>query len=200
MIVVALGFMQFGLGMSNYTPVQAAFVCRKEWTEDETTLYGDLIQSISIFGAMIGSLACAKFLSIGKYKLMLILNLILVVGVTLSIVTDLIWLMCIGRLIWGVSFGAFSVVCAKMVNECAPIEYGGTFGALNQLLLTLGAAIPGTIAINMQAVYLPAQRDSWEVQQFWRVIWCVGPYIVAFIQVTLLLTVFRNESPVYLRE
>ena len=31
-------------------------------------------------------------------------------------------------------------------------------------------------------------------------IWCVGPYIVAFIQVTLLLTVFRNESPVYLRE
>lgn len=94
-------------------------------------MWGDIIQSISILGAAIGSLSCAKFLSIGKYKLLLILNVVLVVGVTLTIITDLIWLICLGRLIWGFSFGAFSVVCAKMVNECAPIEYGGTFGALN---------------------------------------------------------------------
>ncbi len=82
-------------------------------------------------GAAIGSLSCAKFLSIGKLKLLLILNVVLDIGVTLSIVSDEVWLICIGRLIWGFSFGAFSVACAKMVNECAPVEYGGSFGATN---------------------------------------------------------------------
>ncbi len=43
MLVIALGFMQFGLGMSNWTPVAAAFQCKKEWSDDDTALYGDII-------------------------------------------------------------------------------------------------------------------------------------------------------------
>lgn len=138
---------------------------------------------MTIFGAAIGALSCAKFLSIGKLKLLLILNVILVIGVTLSIITDEVWLICVGRFIWGLSYGAFSVTCAKMVNECAPVEYGGSFGALNQLLLTLGAAIPGTIAINLKPAedYTIDDIDTFEVKNFWRVVWAVGPLTVAVL-------------------
>jgi len=45
MLVIALGFMQFGLGMSNWTPVAGAFACLKQWDIDagEDALYGDII-------------------------------------------------------------------------------------------------------------------------------------------------------------
>ena len=45
MLVIALGFMQFGLGMSNWTPVAGAFACLKQWDIDagEDALYGNII-------------------------------------------------------------------------------------------------------------------------------------------------------------
>ena len=181
MLLISLGFMQFGLGMNSFSPTSAAFAKMKGWSDDETTQYTNLIQSITIFGAAIGSLSCAKFLSIGKLRLILILNAVLVTGVTLAIVSKIIWLICIGRLIWGFAFGAFSVACAKMVNECTPVEYGGSFGAINQLSLCFGAAVPGTLALAEPADFSVVSIDDFYVQNYWRVIWAAGPYLASLI-------------------
>jgi len=38
--------------------------------------------------------------------------------------------LCIGRFIYGVSVGAFSVFCPKYIAEVSPIEVKGPAGAL----------------------------------------------------------------------
>ena len=83
----------------------------------------------------------------GKLKLLYILNLILLIGVGISLIGQEFWIICIGRFFWGVAFGSFSVVSAKFVNEISPIEYSGTFGATNQMSLCFGAALPGTLSL-----------------------------------------------------
>jgi len=147
-LTISLGFMQFGVGMNSWSNTQGAFSKYFGWTESQETMYGDILQSIIILGAAIGALSCSKLLSMGKLRLLFVLNLILAIGVGITLIGKYIWLMCIGRLIWGFSFGAFSVVSAKMVNEILPIELSGPFGAINQMSLCFGAAIPGTFALN----------------------------------------------------
>ena len=66
----------------------------------------------------------------GKFKLIFILNGVLIVGVGISLIGQALWIICIGRLLWGVSFGAFSVACAKYVNEITPVELIGVYGAM----------------------------------------------------------------------
>ena len=200
-LTVSLGFMQFGFGMNSWSNTQDAWQNHFDWDDDRTTIMGDVLQSITIAGAAVGSLSCSKLLFLPKLRLMLLLNLIIVVGVALSIIGTGILALCIGRFIWGLAFGAFSVTCAKMVNEITPAELSGPFGALNQLSLTFGAALPGTFALayptNIKTT--TDRADDFYVNSYFRIIWSV-PLLIALIQVVLLLTVFSNESPVYLKE
>ena len=78
-----------------------------------------------------GALSCSRLLGGSKLKLMFILNAILIFGVAISLIGQWVWLMCIGRFFWGFAYGAFSVVCAKMINEIAPVELVGSLGAIN---------------------------------------------------------------------
>lgn len=82
-----------------------------------------------------------------RLRVLLLLNLTIAIGVGISLIGNWIWLLCIGRFIWGLGYGAFSVVCAKMINEITPIELIGPFGAINQLSLTFGAALPSSFAL-----------------------------------------------------
>ena len=82
-------------------------------------------------GAAVGALSCARFLSLGKLKLIYILNFILLAGVAISLIGQNIYILNVGRFIWGLAFGSFSVVSAKYISEIAPPEYSGTFGAMN---------------------------------------------------------------------
>lgn len=200
-LTIALGFMQFGVGMNSWSNTQDAFTNFFGWTESEATTWGDVLQSIIIFGAAVGALSCSKLLSIGKLKLMYYLNLLLCVGVGITLIGNYLWLMMIGRFIWGYAFGAFSVCCAKMVNEILPVELTGPFGALNQLALTFGAALPSTFALaypsKIELAQLP--KDDFYISQYFRIIWSM-PLVVSAIQILLLTTVFHNETPVYLKE
>ena len=198
-LTVSLGFMQFGIGMSSWSPTQPAFEVFFGWTDSETTLYGDGLQSVCILGAAVGALSCSKLLPIGKLKLIFYLNMVLAVGVAISLIGTYYWLMCIGRFIWGFSFGAFSVVSAKMVNEIVPVELGGSFGAVNQMSLCFGSALPGTIGLAYPINFAGIPKDDFYVEQYFRIIWS-APLVVALIQVLLCMFVFNFETPVFLKE
>ena len=135
-----------------------------------------------------------------KLKLMIYLNLVLAVGVGISLIGQNIWIMMIGRFIWGVAYGAFSVVCPKLIVELTPEELIGPFAAINQISLTTGAAFPSTFALayprNIKITTDP--KNDFYVNQYFRVIWSV-PLVIGFIQVLLLMTVFNNESLIYLK-
>lgn len=56
-------------------------------------------------------------------------NLVLSVGSAICLVEN-IWVILIGRLIWGIGAGTFVVFVPKFINETAPNEYKGSYGVL----------------------------------------------------------------------
>lgn len=60
---------------------------------------------------------------------------------------ELIWLVVIGRFLWGICAGSFSVYCPKFISELCPDELKNDFGGINQLMLTLGILVPVLMAI-----------------------------------------------------
>ena len=129
-----------------------------------------------------GALSCTKILDGSKLKLIFLLNAILVTGVGISLIGQWIWLMCIGRFIWGFAYGAFSVVCAKMINEIAPVELVGTLGAVNQLALAFGSTLPSSLALlyprDIRTTTDPA--NEFYVNGYFRIIWSI-PLVIAAI-------------------
>ena len=125
------------------------------------------------------------------------MNLLMLVSIAVCMI-DIIAVICVGRFFWGITFGCFSVICAKYNNEICPIEYKGPFGAISQLLLTFGVCIPSTMALAVP-ICDATTKDEFMITQFWRVIWIV-PAVVAVIHSLLLLFCFNHETPVHLRE
>ena len=108
------------------------------------------------------------------------------------------YILNIGRLIWGIAFGSFSVVSAKYISEIAPIEYSGTFGAMNQLSLCFGGCLPPLMALAYPLNFGP-ETDEFYLTTYWRIIWCL-PILVSVLQLTLLTCCFRHETPIFLQE
>ena len=100
------------------------------WDSKEHTKYDATLTSCVMFGAMIGSTGCGPFLKYGKLRLMLAMNVLMVIGIAICMINKL-WVICLGRFIWGITVGTFSVICAKYNNEICPIEYKGPFGAIS---------------------------------------------------------------------
>lgn len=104
----------------------------------------------------------------------------------------------VGRFIYGMAAGAFTVFVPKYTSEIAPSEYRGPYGAVNQFMCTLGiltCSLLG-IAIPSPATELTDLNNSdFLVSEYWRVIWGLPAVFVVF-QVTLMLLVFKYETPV----
>ncbi len=77
---------------------------------------------------------------------MLIANLFVIVGAGITLIENEVAI-TIGRFIYGMASGSFSVlvpgfskvfILTILVNELAPTELKGPFGALTQILITVG--------------------------------------------------------------
>jgi len=151
-----------------------------------------------MLGSAIGALSCVRLLSIGKLRLIYLLNLTLCIGVSISLGSQNVWLLCIGRLIWGYALGAFTVACAKFVNEICPIELYGSFGAMNQVISCLGSCLPNTLALAYPVSFEDLDKNDYYVQIYWHYIWSL-PLLVSALQIVLLSTCFNHETPLYLK-
>ena len=80
-------------------------------------------------GAAIGALFSGSIAGIGRWNCLMLTNVILVIGASFTLV-DEYQMLCIGRFIYGLSVGGFSVFCPKYIAETAPIEIKGPAGAL----------------------------------------------------------------------
>ena len=181
-----------------------------EWDDSENTKFGAILSSCVIGGAMTGAIGCEPFINkVGKLRLMHMMNIVMCIGIGICMFNN-IPVICVGRFIWGISFGCFSVICAKYNNEICPNEYKGPFGAISQLTLTFGVCIPSLMALaiptpqylggectEIQCVCL--DKDEWIINGYWRIFWLV-PAGIAVIHSILLIFCFNHETPVYLRE
>jgi len=81
-------------------------------------------------GATIGAFTAGKIAALGRWKALMICNVILLVGVALTCIPNFACL-AIGRVIYGYSAGLFSFLTPKYISEVAPVEVSGTFGGVS---------------------------------------------------------------------
>jgi MFS family permease len=126
----------------------------------------------------------------------MIANGVLVVGVLLTLISEF-WVLCLGRFIYGLAVGGFSVFCPKYIAETAPVEIKGPAGALSQVGITFGILVAFTIGLGIGDVDSDS-IDSFEIQYYWYIVFGI-PLVIAAVQVLLLLTFFKFDTPEQLK-
>jgi len=172
------------------------FTVRNNWSDETATVWASLLTTFTNLGAMFAALFAANLIPYGKWNLMMLANALILVGCGLCLV-DNIYVVSVGRFIWGMAAGAFTVFCPKYVNEVVPFEMKGSMGAANQLMCTIGIFLPALLGLpipNDPENY----ADDFIVKEYWRVVWGM-PIIFVILQVILLLTIFRYDTPVALK-
>ena len=80
-------------------------------------------------GATIGALMAGKIAGIGRWKSVIVANIVLCTGSLLKLVSNFV-IFSIGWSFHGFSAGLFSFLVPKYIMETAPKEVSGTFGGL----------------------------------------------------------------------
>lgn len=133
--------------------------------------------------------------------MILLTNVLIIAGVTICMI-DNAYVILFGRFIWGMASGAFTVFCPKYIAEMAPTEMKGSLGALPQLMCTFGIVVPAALGLVVPDDLKDNKSeyaDTFLVQNYWRVVWGV-PFVFAIIQVLFLLTTYRFDTPVALKQ
>ena len=89
---------------------------------DNKSLYVALVSAVGPFGSMLGSLFAGKIAEIGRWRTLMLFNGVLAIGCAITLIKDMLALI-IGRLLYGVSAGVFSVLVPLFVNETAPSQW-----------------------------------------------------------------------------
>lgn len=97
-------------------------------------------------GAACASLGSGFFAGQSKLKMILLINLLVIISSSITLV-DNIWVILVGRTLFGASAGAFTVYCPKFIAETAPTEYRGPFGTMSQFMCTFGIVIPSALSL-----------------------------------------------------
>lgn len=99
----------------------------------------------------------------------------------------------------GIAAGAFTVFCPKYINDITPIELTGPLGGINQFMCTFGIMVVGVLSLPIPAGIATdiddrSYEDQFLVSQYWRLITLL-PALFSFLQIVLLMTCFRQDSP-----
>ena len=97
-----------------------------------------------------------------KFNLLICNNIVLIIAVLVCL-TGNIYAIVVGRYIWGICFGVFTVVCSKYVNEICPIELKGPFGGFNQAMNVFGGTVPSGLALYYPRVITESMKDDFIV-------------------------------------
>ena len=196
---LGIGAIQYGYSIGVYNAMQVNFQYLFGWkTTDEVNLWNGLITSVCALGSAFGSLfAGAPADRYGKLRCIHFTNLLVGAGCLLTLYRNEYLILC-GRFIFGLATGAFSVFVPSFINELSPNELKGSLGSLTQILITLGIFISNALGLPLLEDIKDA-KPSFLNDNYWRVIFGV-PIVFALIQSLLLMTIFKFETPKYLKQ
>lgn len=92
----------------------------------------------------------------GKLRLIHIFNAVLCVGCGFCLVKN-IKARSLGSFILGISIGVYSVLVPQFINETAPSELKGPFGAMSQFMITFGILIQSLIGLSFPYFYFDSE-------------------------------------------
>jgi MFS family permease len=132
------------------------------------------------------------FLGIGRWKCIMIANVFVIVGAGLTL-TPYWYPFLIGRFLYGVATGGFSCFCPKYISEVAPTEVKGPAGALSQICICFGIVVPSTLRMVFNiSTDMPYDLDKSHLLVY--ILFAI-PIVLALLQVILMVTVFRYDTP-----
>jgi len=110
--------------------------------------YQTILTVAFVLGAMTAALGGERFVCYGKRTMILATNGLLLVSIGICMI-DNSYVILFGRVLYGMTTGAFTVFIPPLVAEMSPTEYRGAFGAVSQFMCVFGAlccALLGLIA------------------------------------------------------
>lgn len=99
------------------------------WNDDEASAYSSLITSICSMGSAIGAIGIGSFTKFGKKNCIFYCNFMVFLGAGLTLIEN-IPAIIIGRFIFGLASGTFSVLVPGFINELCPTELKGPVGTV----------------------------------------------------------------------
>jgi MFS family permease len=108
------------------------------------------------------ALSASALMKYGKWKMIMVMNIFVVLGSILSII-DNMYVICIGKVLFGIAAGGFGVYCPNYLNEVVPIEWKGPSGTMSSLFLGLGNLIPMLFGLAIPE----SPYSSEEIDSFW---------------------------------
>jgi sugar porter (SP) family MFS transporter len=197
LFVVSLGSIQFGYMIGSWNTASGAYGKLNGWDEDQQTTNITIVQSLTTLGAALGALFSGNIAYLGRWNCIMVANVLLVIGVGITLYNEF-WVLCVGRFIYGLSVGTFSVFCPKYISEVTPREITGPAGALSQVCVTFGILVAFTIGLGIGDVE-EDDFDSFQIQYYWYIVFAI-PLAIALFQILLLLFIFSYDTPVFLKQ
>lgn len=87
-------------------------------------------------------------------------NILLLLAVGICLINKA-GVILIGRLLYGMCAGTFTVMCPKFISEVAPTEYKGPFGAMSQFMCVLGI-----LSVTLMGLHVPNCITANDVTDF----------------------------------
>lgn len=187
----SLGFFSLGYSLNVFNSSQTCVSSILHWGQDEEFLIASM-SAITPFGSLIGALITgfiSKFQ--GKRKILIYSDILTIIGSLIIYYPNTITF-GLGRFIQGVTSGSFSVTCSQYVSEFTPPDIYSKMSVLGPLFAMIGSLIANTACQG-----LPVGGCN-ETNQFFVFLIFFTPALIASLQLYMLLTVFKKESPIWL--
>jgi len=133
---------------------------------------------------------------------MILLANILIIQGAIAMLFNNYWSILYGRLLYGAGGGLMTIFVPKFISELAPPEYSGPLGIINQIMCTVGLFTVPIISLPSPSStykWTPEMADDFNIAGWWRIVFA-WPILIAIIQVSLLMTCFKYDSPSYLKQ
>ena len=150
-----------------------------------------IVQSVTVAACAVGALGAGVFVKFGRLKCLIVSNLVCILGCALQIFYKNYTVFNIGRLFYGFAVGGFSVFSNQYVSEIAPKEISGPAGSLMQVSVVVGGLIPTSFGL------INIDENDTDLQKQILTIMILIPAAVSVLQLLLLLTIYRVDTPVY---
>lgn len=152
-------------------------------------MFNSIVSGCIPGGAAIGALVFGPIATKGKRSALILVSSLFTVGILLTLVFD-VWFLIFGRLLVGMCVGGYSAVSPSFVSEISPVSLSGILGVLNQFNAACGVFVAASLAYMMPYPSDPESRTS----GMWRIIFGL-PMLFSLAQVFLFSFVYVYDTP-----
>ena len=202
-ITLLMGSLNIGYNLNIFSIFQQIFMQLYDWNGDDKLerIWSSVMTTLMPIGAIVTSLTSVEMMKRGRRMVLFIAAFFCFIGAFFMVIihnpgeinnTLSILFYSTGRLFMGFAVGIYSTDIPTYINEISPKHLTGMFGACHNLCIALSCVISSAIGMGLPDLTNEEARSYY----LWRISYA-APLLLSFIQVILILTIYRHESPFF---